>query len=91
MHKTNQKRMQTLLKSAALGVALVSMAGCVIEPEPPPGPVAAYPAPGPAPYYGCCAYYNDYPPYYYGGPALGVGVGYYGGGYGRGWGYHHWR
>ena len=68
--------------------AAIVLAGCVVEPLPPPGPVAVAPAPGA--YYGCCAYYPDYPPYY-AEPAYGVGVGYYDGGYRRGWGHHHWR
>jgi hypothetical protein len=94
MQKRNQKQMQALLKCAALGVALVSLAGCVVEPYPEAPMAAAPPPPGPAPYYGCCYSYPQYPPYYYGGYGYGyggpsVGLAFYGGG---GWhGDHGWR
>ena len=71
-----------------LGAALllVSLAGCVYVPEPPPAgpaPGAYYAAPG------CCYAYPEYPPYYYGWPTVGF---MYGGGFRGGGGYHgHWR
>jgi hypothetical protein len=78
MHKINR----SLLKCAALGAVLLTSAGCIMEPAPPPAAVGYAPAPyyAEGPYY-----YPEYPPYpYYAyGPAVGVGVGYYGG---RGWG-----
>jgi hypothetical protein len=70
-----------------LPLLTLTLTACVVEPLPPPGPpppVAA--APGPW----CCSYYNEYPAYYYAGPS--VSLGYYGGGYRRGWGGRgHWH
>ena len=80
-----------LVNGAALSLLSATVAGCVLEPLPPPGPpMAAVPELGYAPpayvapgYYA----YPEYPPYYYGayGPSVGL---YYGGG---GGGYRHWR
>jgi hypothetical protein len=83
------KSTHRIIKITALGVVMVFMAGCVVEPAPPPVAVA----PGPAvvaspyygaPYYGCCYAYSEYPPYYGYGYGPAVGVGFYGGGRG-GW------
>ena len=71
-----------LIKIAACGALALSLAGCVVEPEPTPPPYAysGYPAP---------AYYG-YPGYYYG-PSVGVTVG-GGGWYGRHpYHWHHWH
>jgi len=84
---------RSLLKCAALGAVLVSVAGCVLEPYPEPyaGPPPGAVPVAPAPYYGAGPYYYpEYPPYGYGygygyGPSVGVVVG------GGGGGYHHWR
>jgi hypothetical protein len=97
MHINKDKIAPKLLKLAMLGAVSFSLAACVLEPAPPPVAVAPPPAvavaPGPyygaapAPYYGatpCCYAYPEYPPYYYGAPAVGVGV-VVGGGHGWGW------
>ena len=65
-----------LFNAALFGLMAVAVSGCVYEPYPPPAPVAM--APPPAAYYGapCCYSYYDYPPGYYYGPEVGVGVGY---------------
>jgi hypothetical protein len=71
--------------AAVLTAVSVMLAGCVVEPLPPPGPEpVAYGG-------GCCAAYPEYPYYggYYG-PSVVVGGGHYWGGGGRfrgGW--HH--
>jgi hypothetical protein len=67
----------------ALGVIMISVAGCVLEPY--PEPYASPPAVAPSPAYYGYSYYPEYPPYYYGGPSVGVYYGYDHGGY------RHWR
>ena len=63
-----------ITRAVLLGVVSLTLAGCVVEPYPGPGPVAvAQP---------CCYGYPQYPGYY-AEPAVGVEFGGYGG---RGWG-----
>src|SRR6185312_3389154 len=64
--------MRVVTKTAVLGMLAISVSACVVDPYPPPAPVAAAPAYYPGPY----SYY-EYPPYYYGpsyyvyGPSFG--------------------
>jgi hypothetical protein len=83
MRIRKNKMTHKLEKGAALAVLAMSLAGCVVEPFPPP-PGAPEAAVYPGPYA-----YPEYPPYYYGGygyygPSVGVFYGGYRGGY-RGW------
>ncbi len=79
----------TLKKVGVLAMAAVCLAGCVVEPYPPPQPAPVAMAPGYAPgYYAqpCCYSYYEYPPAYYG-PNVGLGFNFGGGG----WGGRRWR
>ncbi len=84
----NIAHIKNILTCAAL---IAGLAACVVEPAPlayaPPPPGPAYAA-APAPYYGCCYAYPEYPvPYGYYAPSFAVG--YYSGGPG-GW-HHGWH
>ena len=70
------------VKASLIVLTALGLSACVYAaPPPPPGPPpVAYAAP-------CCYAYPQYPGYYYGPPAVDVGIG-FGGGYRRGWG---WR